>query len=305
MHNISIRKIGVFISAADTGSFTEGARRSNISQPAAVSIIDEIERTVGEELFIRNGKARRAALTGRGREVYDTLIRAKVSYDQALDSISTPTRRRACQTVLIQIPYVSLISFRWLQRIISNLNGRRVCIRAVEWSQIIAAIERKETCMAVIDGDFSPKDREYLQICTCEMVIVTSDFSILGNSVDNSINWEDIPRGTFIYTGINPAANERVYDNLKGMTGADRDQFTEVNCPSILRGFIEHYEVTAIVPRLMVKSLQTDASRVRCLQFSQSRVHLQLGLLMPFDYGTKLRMSRSEFRNAFDQEVLL
>lgn len=88
MRNISIRKMRVFVYAVEEGSFTEGARRSNISQPAAVSIIGEIEETVGEPLFERSGKTRRATLTPRGEEVYQTFIRTLGVYDCALETIS-------------------------------------------------------------------------------------------------------------------------------------------------------------------------------------------------------------------------
>lgn len=304
MQQISTKKIGVFISAADAGSFTEGSRRSNISQPATVSIIDEIESAVGEELFVRAGKARRAKLTPRGMEVYETFVRAKAIYEQALESIGNPKRRRSAQTVLIQMPYASAVSMDWLRRLISGFEHRRVCIRSAERSEIIKAVEKREACMALIDGEFRPKDREYWQIASSEMVLVTSNGALFGDINVDMVDWGAVPKGTFIYTGINPTASERVYDNLKRMSGAGKDQFTEVNCPSILRSFTEQFEVTAIVPRIMAKCLQAQSNRLRCLQFSQLQVHISLGLLIPFGSSPVPNMSRLDLGEVLDQKLL-
>src|SRR5690606_9485043 len=130
MRNISIRKMRVFVYAVEEGSFTEGARRSNISQPAAVNIISEIEETVGEPLFQRSGKTRRAVLTPRGQEVYETFVRTLTVYERALDTICAGKRQRRVQKILIQNPYAASVSALWLRKMAAPEADTQLSIRS-------------------------------------------------------------------------------------------------------------------------------------------------------------------------------
>ena len=190
MRNISIRKMRVFVHVVEEGSFTEGARRSNISQPAAVSVIGEIEETVGELLFERAGKTRRATLTPRGERVYQTFIRTLGVYDCALETISASKRQRRVHKILIQSPYVASVSAIWLRDMISQETDAQLSIRSAGWREIAAAIESREDCIALIDGDIRQKNSEYISIGSVELVFVMPEKSRYFDTNAEELSWE-------------------------------------------------------------------------------------------------------------------
>ncbi|MCP1846105.1 DNA-binding transcriptional LysR family regulator [Bradyrhizobium sp. USDA 4524] len=301
MQTLSLKKICIFIAAAETDSFTEAARQSNISQPAVVSIVDEIEAISGEELFVRHGKVRCAKLTPRGKETYDALVQAKTFYDQALRSISKAKKTRCEHGVLIQAPYASAVSPDWLWRLISGYTEGGVSIRVTDWHQILATIEKHDRCVALIDGEVCPRNREYLPLGSYEMVLVTSNPSVLGSADNNVISWTDVPKYTFIYSGINPTTKDRIYQTLKIATDASKDHFIEVNSRSILQQFLIQFKGTAIIPTIVSNSLQMCDHQLRSLQFSHSRIYVPLGLVMPFGHCARLKMKHSDLQQAFDR----
>lgn len=68
--NVSLRQLGYFVAAGETGSVTLAARRQNISQPAISTAIAHLERELGVKLFLRR-HAQGLSLTPAGR----TLLR--------------------------------------------------------------------------------------------------------------------------------------------------------------------------------------------------------------------------------------
>src|SRR5260221_14707573 len=50
---LPLRQLRYVVAAADAGNVTEAARRLNVSQPSISSAIAEVERYIGEPLFIR------------------------------------------------------------------------------------------------------------------------------------------------------------------------------------------------------------------------------------------------------------
>jgi DNA-binding transcriptional LysR family regulator len=303
MHNISIKKMSVFISAVETGSFTSGARRSNISQPAAVSIINELESTVGAELFVRHGKSRTAKPTPRGEEVYDTLVRALSTYQQALEAISISQKKRKEQVVLIQSPYAEAVSSNWLKSVRSICKDSHMSIRTAEWGNIINAIERREDCVALIDGDVRLRNREYVSLGVLEIGFAIPEANESYRVEGSHIDWEDVPKDTLVYTAISPRAVDGIYNNLE-LAGNAKDEFMEVNSARILHNFCSEIGSPMIVPKLVVDTVKCG-QRIRYLSFSHSKINLPLGLSLPFGHMVRSKMTRSVLQQVLRERYLM
>ncbi|MBM97368.1 MAG: LysR family transcriptional regulator [Oceanospirillaceae bacterium] len=70
---MELQQLRLFLAAAETGSFTRGAERAFVSQPALSASISKLETELGVRLFVRN--KRHVALTPAGRKL---LQRAKL-----------------------------------------------------------------------------------------------------------------------------------------------------------------------------------------------------------------------------------
>jgi DNA-binding transcriptional LysR family regulator len=64
--NFTLRQLGYFVAAAETGSITLASKRANISQPAISTAISHIERELKVQLFLRR-HAQGLSLTPAGR----------------------------------------------------------------------------------------------------------------------------------------------------------------------------------------------------------------------------------------------
>lgn len=76
---ISIQQIQMFLSVAETGSFTISAKLFNITQPGISKNLSKLEETLDFPLFIRNNKV--VELTSIGKELYK-------EWTQGLDAIT-------------------------------------------------------------------------------------------------------------------------------------------------------------------------------------------------------------------------
>ncbi|WP_420963872.1 LysR family transcriptional regulator [Brucella sp. IR073] len=297
MHNLSRRKLGVFLSVVEAGSFTKGARISNISEPATISIINELESTLDAELFERAGKIRTGKLTPRGQEVYQILSKALAVYDQTLGALSSPKKRRTPK-VLIQTPYAPAVLWYWLGSLIAKFKEHQINISSAERGEIFQAIEKRDECIGFIDGNARPRNSEYIPLCTSEIVLVYSDSAAKDfNFNTERISWHDVPESTILYCGIAPNTTKKIYENLRE-NGARKGELTEVNCADILRHFIFELGVPALLPEIMARYLRNDTD-LRLLRFSFSPVHVPLGLVVPYGQTLQFKFNRSDVQKAF------
>ncbi|WP_176086013.1 LysR family transcriptional regulator [Martelella sp. HB161492] len=293
MNTISIKKMWVFVTVVDSGSFSEGAKNAFITQPAAASIIDEIESTVGKELFVRNGKNRRAILTEKGQEAYDVFVRALTVYDEALSTLLSEDRKLKKQKIMIQSPYVDIVSATWLNEVLQNEQQTRLMIEQGSWRDIINALEDRQDCIALLDGDVKPKHGEFISLGQIEMVLALPQHSsdpALNDARD--IDWEYIPENTIIFSGICPQTLQQVYSRLRAANHLSMN-FTEIGSTSVLRSCLEKSNLPALVPRSLIPS---GPGEIRYLPLSSSKVFVPLGLYIP--HGNSLRKLFSEKASA-------
>nr|MCU0910448.1 LysR family transcriptional regulator [Paracoccaceae bacterium] len=108
MKNISIRKMRLFLAVVEEKSFTRAALKMHISQPAATIIVNQIEEEAGEPLFLRQGGARKAELSPKGRVVAQTFARIVTGVDEELARITdSDNNRRITKRLLIQSSFAS------------------------------------------------------------------------------------------------------------------------------------------------------------------------------------------------------
>src|SRR3990170_385205 len=85
----NLRQFHAFVAVARLGSFTQAARRLNLSQPALTVQIRQLEEAVGVRLFDRS--TRRVMLTSIGKELATTLERVL----QEIDAVMVNTKELA------------------------------------------------------------------------------------------------------------------------------------------------------------------------------------------------------------------
>lgn len=110
---MELQQLRLFIAAADTGSFTRGAERVFVSQPALSASISKLEKELGVRLFVRN--KRHVALTPAGRKL---LKRAKLIVGECARA-KDELRQHDCQRQ-VRLGVINTLSIVWVARLIEQ-----------------------------------------------------------------------------------------------------------------------------------------------------------------------------------------
>ena len=110
---MELQQLRLFIAAADTGSFTRGAERAFVSQPALSASISKLENELGTRLFVRN--KRQVVLTPAGRKL---LKRAKSIVGECAKA-REELRQHDVQRHL-RLGVINTLSIVWVARLIEQ-----------------------------------------------------------------------------------------------------------------------------------------------------------------------------------------
>ncbi len=80
--NITLKQLRAFVNVAEAGSFTEVARRMNVTQSAISLLIRELETELGMQVLDRS--SRRTSLSAAGSEFYSSVQKVLLDLDLAI-----------------------------------------------------------------------------------------------------------------------------------------------------------------------------------------------------------------------------
>lgn len=283
LRHISIKKMRVFVAAVESGSFSIGAKNCHVSQPAAVSIINEIENVAGTELFIRNGKVRSVKLSMNGQEVYDKLVRALALYNDTLECICSLSNGCKEQQFLIQPPYSELISTKWIRAFNETFPDVDLSIHEAQWQDIHNELQSKRSCIALIEGTDRLGNLDYISLCASELVLVNYNAEGSGNL---EMEWSALPNNTIVYSATSPKIQYQIKQNLEAV-GKNSNQFRRTNSVGIAARLCKEFRVPLLLPRLIADNMQKTMPSIQIVPFSSGKVHLCLGLAAPHGYRQK------------------
>ncbi len=148
MRQLTIRQMQIMVAAVEAQSFVRAADRLHIS-PAAVSFqIKQIEEASGFVLFERIGK--RAVLSEAGRALLGyarTVLRAAQDADAVLEALRGGTAGAVTIGLISTSKYIVP---HLLARFQASYPGVAIHLRDGNRSEIVAALERGETDLAVM-----------------------------------------------------------------------------------------------------------------------------------------------------------
>ena len=101
---ITLRQVDAFRAVMITGTITGAAEMMNISQPAVTRLIQELERTLGFDLFTRQG--RQIVPTVESRMFFDEVETSHLGLDQLTQSAANIREHKEGSLRLVTIPSV-------------------------------------------------------------------------------------------------------------------------------------------------------------------------------------------------------
>ncbi len=207
---ISLRKIACFVAAADEGSVSAGARRLCLSQAAMSEALNDLEKELGLDLFIRH-KAIGVTLTGAGRQLLVEARRLVRQAEEFQALAGGPAANLAGELIVGCFP--TLLPFL-APSLLAGFQARHpeVTPRFVEDSQLNlehAMLAGNIDLSIVYDFDISP-GFERVRLYDAEAYILVSPRHRLGNTtapVDLALFGDD----PFIQIDVLPGRNDHLF----------------------------------------------------------------------------------------------
>lgn len=298
MNNISIRKMRILLATAEEGNFTRGAMRENISQPAATIIINEIEETIGQELFVRQGSVRKAILTDRGRTVAETFSRIVAGYDMELARINAENSgKRRVKRLLVQSVFADAIDPNWLFALSDLLVGDRLVIEEGSRDQIVQKIGAREADMGLIDGPVDTQQCDSSSVETIRIGLAVPEGHDLDDPDCGPLGWDDVPESCYVLAGVSEEVLRSI-NRTFAEVGRSLSDMNIVNGISAMRAAATARPLPIILPDVLAGSLGSAVS-YRFHALSPASVHTPFAIITPWGYMTQVDIKSLRGRNCF------
>lgn len=115
---MNFRQLEAFIAIVQLGSFAAAAMRLNATQSAISARVQELENSLGVELFDR--RRRRVQLTPKGRELLEYAERAMDLASQIKHRVGAPE----ILSGIVRVGVAELIALTWLPQLVALVNER-------------------------------------------------------------------------------------------------------------------------------------------------------------------------------------
>lgn len=300
MNNISIRKMRILLATAEEGNFTRGAMRENISQPAATIIINEIEETIGQELFLRQGSMRKAILTARGRTVAETFSRIVAGYDMELARINDENSgKRRVKRILVQSVFVDAIDPDWLFALTDLLAGDRLVIEEGSRDQILDKISGRDADLGLVDGPVDTRRCDSSNIETIRIGLAVPEGTNLNVEVGGPLSWEDVPDACYVLAGVSDEVLRSIGRNLAEI-GRSLSDMNIINGMSALRATARARPLPIVLPDVLAGKIGSAVS-YRFHALSPASVHTPFAIIAPWGYMTQIDIKSLREHNCFNE----
>ena len=138
MRTPSLQSLRLFMSVAETGSFSETARVSNLSQPALSRTIKLLEIDFGVRLFDRN--SRNVMLTAAGSALLPIVSRLTADFDQAFVELAASFAGERGRVVLGALPSAAALT---LPGLIARFQADRPGVEVILRDALSGALDQQ------------------------------------------------------------------------------------------------------------------------------------------------------------------
>lgn len=300
MNNISIRKMRILLATAEEGNFTRAAMRENISQPAATIIINEIEETIGQELFVRQGSVRKAILTDMGRTVAETFSRIVAGYDLELTRIrpeNAATRR--VKRILVQSVFADAIDPGWLFSLVDLLAGEQLIIEEGSRDEVVAKISARNADVGLVEGTVDSQQCDSNNIEMVRVGLAVPDGSDPGLEDGAPLTWDDVPDACYVLAGVSGEMLRSINRNLSE-AGKSLTEMNIINGMSALRAAARARPLPIVLPDVLLNQMK-PAIGYRFHPLGPGAVHSPFSIIAPWGYMTQIDIKSLRWQTCFDQ----
>lgn len=137
--NLSIKQLRAFLVLSEHDSFTQAAKRFNLSQPAFSTLIASLEEDIGYRLFDRD--TRKVELNANGIHILETARQLISDYDAAISEIKARASGKEGTLTLSVLPSLAV---EWLPEILAEYSQSHpqthIKLNDTQWSQCLKSV---------------------------------------------------------------------------------------------------------------------------------------------------------------------
>lgn len=290
MIDIGIRKMRVFLSVAEEGSFTKASAKHSISQPAATSIVNQIEEIIGAELFERAGSIRQPKFTKIGQEVSEVFSQLVQTHDEMMRELVVHSGVGRPKRIIIQSQYTDAFSGDWLEILVDIFGNANTIISVEDRDGVLDAVSKREADVGLIDGYVDNCTLDYFQISSDPVgVLFHADNPMLDETAE-TIDWGMMPENFTVLTQINPGSMYRVQALLR-KNGMNSSNFIETDSINIISKMSSRPDRVALLPKCCANQMMF-AENLRFLPLTSPSVEIPVGFTTPRGLLSKSSFSK-------------
>jgi len=168
--NLSIKQLRAFLVLSEHDSFTQAAKRFNLSQPAFSTLIASLEEEIGYRLFDRD--TRKVELNANGIHFIEISRRLILDYDEAINEIEARASGKDGTLTLSVLPSLAV---EWLPEMLAEYSQKHpqthIKLNDTQWNQCLKSVVDGQADLAltanqpitnVFDSTYLFSDKFYL-----------------------------------------------------------------------------------------------------------------------------------------------
>lgn len=267
--HLTIRQLEVFVSVADSLSFSKASETFHISQPALSTSVQQLEQSLGGRLFDRH--TRKVALTQLGHDFLPMAKKLLLSFDQTMLATSELIEGRKGSISIAASPSVmAKVLPRALKKFMELYPDIQINLYEELFEQCIEMLRTQKVDIAFAPMKDKAKDLKHEPLFKDELVLICPISHPLNKY--KSVKWSQLPQ----YPQISLKADSNVrqiIDYAYKSRGFDIAPLFEVERISSMVSFISAGHGIGILPRSLFQAYQsTNLAEKRFSDDSCSRV---------------------------------
>lgn len=267
--NIKYRPLKAFLLAAETGSFTQAARRLGVTQPSFTALIRDLEDIVGTRLFDRT--TRSLALTDNGRDFLARIERPISDLEEAYRSQGDLAGARRGTVVVGVLPSVALtLAPPTLERLAGTHPGLRVRVVEAHNDELVSLVRTNQVEFAVAALPDHAGDLGFRALVEDRFVAVFPRGHPLARH--RSLTWADLVPHELVLLSRGSSIRARYDESLaaavEAPSAATRYDVTHMTTATAL---VRRGLGLALLPRLALPELNLTGLVARTLRDANAR----------------------------------
>jgi DNA-binding transcriptional LysR family regulator len=267
--HLTIRQLEVFISVADSLSFSKASEVFHISQPALSTAVQQLEQSIGGRLFDRH--TRSVALTQLGLDFLPMAKKLLESFDQTMRATADLVEGRQGAISIAASPSVmAKLLPRALKRFTEIYPDIQITLYEELFEQCIEMLRSEKVDIAFAPNKDAAKDLKQEPLFTDQLVLICPvNHPLIKNK---NVKWSQLPQ----YPQISLKADSNVRQLIDLAYKARGYQITpvfEVERISSMVSFIAAGHGIGILPRSLFQAYKTsDVTEITFSDGAFSRV---------------------------------